>query len=129
MGVREHMNSRPDVWIGHVVLESDRIPESADFMLALGMRSVFRGSKMAILELRGGTHLLIFPKGTVPGGAASFDLMVDDLRAFHQRLSAAGLAPTEIEDVPAIHHERFTVREPGGILMTILSSHVEGRAV
>ncbi|MGB5939974.1 MAG: VOC family protein [Rhodanobacter sp.] len=123
------MNSRPDVWIGHVVLESDRIPESADFMLALGMRSVFRGSKMAILELRGGTHLLIFPKGTVPGGAVSFDLMVDDLRAFHQRLSAAGFAPTEIEDVPAIHHERFTVREPGGILMTILSSHVEGRAV
>lgn len=98
-------------------------------MLTLGMRSVFRGSQMAIFELRGGTHLLIFPKGTVPGGAASFDLMVDDLRTFHQRLSAAGFTPTEIESVPAIHHERFTVHEPGGGLLTILSSHVEGRAV
>jgi len=125
----DSMASLPEIWIGHVVLESDRIAESADFMLALGMRSVFRGAEMAIFELRGGTHLLIFPRGTVPGGAASFDLMVDDLHAFHQRLSTAGFAPTEIEDVPSIHHERFTVREPGGSNLTILSSHVQGRAV
>jgi hypothetical protein len=123
------MASLPEIWIGHVVLESDRIAESADFMLALGMRSVFRGPEMAIFELRGGTHLLIFPRGTVPGGAASFDLMIDDLHAFHQRLSTAGFAPTEIEDVPSIHHEQFTVREPGGSNLTILSSHVQGRAV
>lgn len=123
------MASLPEIWIGHVVLESDRIAESADFMLALGMRSVFRGPEMAIFELRGGTHLLIFPRGTVPGGAASFDLMVDDLHAFHQRLSTAGFAPTEIEDVPSIHHEQFTVREPGGSNLTILSSHVQRRAV
>jgi hypothetical protein len=122
-------DSRPGIWIGHVVLESDRIAESADFMLALGMRPVFRDSKMAIFELRGGTHLLLFPKGTVAGVAASFDLMVDDLHAFHQRLASAGFAPTEIEGVPAIHHERFTVREPGGAVLTIFSSHVEGRAV
>jgi hypothetical protein len=122
-------NTSPGIWVGHVVLESDRIAESANFMLALGMRSVFRGPEMAIFELRGGTHLLIFPTGTVPGGPASFDLMVDDLHAFHQRLSAAGFSPTEIENVPAIHHERFTVREPGGSTLTILSSHVEGRAV
>jgi len=123
------MNSIPEIWVGHVVLESDRISESADFMLTLGMRSVFRGPYMAIFELRGGTHLLIFPKGAVPGGATSFDLMVDDVHAFHQRLAAAGFAPTEIESVPAIHHERFTVCEPGGSTLTILSSHVEGRAV
>lgn len=123
------MDSLPKIWIGHVVLESDRIAESAEFMLALGMRSVFRGPEMAILELRGGTHLLVFPKGTVPGGATSFDLMVDDLHALHRRLSVAGFAPTEIESVPAIHHERFTVREPGGSMLTVLSSHVEGRVV
>lgn len=123
------MGSLPEIWIGHVVLESGRIAESADFMLELGMRPVFRGPEMAIFELRGGTHLLVFPKGTIPGGAASFDLMVEDIHALHRRLSIAGCAPTEIEHVPAIHHERFTVREPGGSLLTILSSHVEGRAV
>src|SRR5262249_8711107 len=91
---------RPAIWVGHGVLESDRVAESAEFMLALGMRSIFRGSAMAIFELRGGTHLLIFPKGTVSGGAASFDLMVDDLRSLHQRLAADGFAPSEIESVP-----------------------------
>ena len=120
---------RPTIWVGHVVLESDRVAESAEFMLALGMRSVFRGPAMAIFELRGGTHLLIFPKGMVSGGAASFDLMVEDLRSLHRRLSSEGFAPSEIESVPAIHHERFTVREPGGAVLTLLSSHVEGKAV
>ena len=121
--------SRPPVWVGHVVLESDRVEDSADFMSAIGMRSIFRGPGMAILELRGGTHLLIFPKGKVPGGAGSFDLMVDDLHALQQRLCAEGFAPTEVERVPEVHHERFTVREPGGNVLTFFSSHVEGRAV
>ena len=122
-------DARPSIWVGHVVLESDRVEASAEFMLRLGMRSVFEGSDMAIFELRGGTHLLIFPKGTLPGGAAAFDLMVEDLDSFHQRLSDAGLCPTAIERVPAIHHERFTVCEPGGAVLTVHSSHVEGRSV
>jgi hypothetical protein len=122
-------SDRPPIWVGHVVLESDRVAESARFMLALGMRPVFQGPAMAIFELRGGTHLLIFPKGTVPGGAAAFDLMVENLRSLHQQLTDEGFTPSEIESVPAIHHERFTVREPGGVLLTMLSSHVEGRAV
>ena len=120
---------RPPIWIGHVVLESDSVEQTADFMEAIGMRPVFRGPAMAIFELRGGTHLLIFPRGKVPGGATSFDLMVEDLHAFHQRIAAKGLAPSDVESVPAVHHERFTVREPGGNLLTFFSSHVEGRAV
>jgi Glyoxalase/Bleomycin resistance protein/Dioxygenase superfamily len=122
-------HSRPPIWVGHVVLESDRVEDSAEFMSTIGMRPIFRSPEMAIFELRGGTHLLIFPKGKVPGGAASFDLMVDDLRAFHQRLSAEGFMPTEVESVPAVHHLRFTVREPGGNVLTFFSSHVEGRTV
>ena len=120
---------RPPIWVGHVVLESERVEDSAGFMAAIGMRPVFRGAAMAIFELRGGTHLLIFPRGKVPGGGTSFDLMVDDLRAFHRRLAAEGFAPGGIESVPAVHHERFTVREPGGNVLTFFSSHVEGRAV
>jgi hypothetical protein len=120
---------RPPIWVGHVVLESDQVEETSAFMAAIGMRPVFRGSKMAIFELRGGTHLLVFPRGKLPGGATSFDLMVDDLAAFHDRLAASGFAPTAIESVPAVHHERFTVREPGGNVLVFFSTHVEGRAV
>src|SRR5262245_17577535 len=107
-------DARPPIWVGHVVLESSRVDQSAEFMSAIGMRPVFRGAEMAIFELRGGTHLLIFPRGKLSCGATSFDLMVDDLHAFHQRVSAAGFAPTGIEHVPAVHHHKFTVREPGG---------------
>jgi hypothetical protein len=120
------VDRRPPVWVGHVVLESDRIGESAAFMDAIGLRKVYSGPSMAIHELRGGTHLLIFPKGTVPGGPASFDLMVEDVAAFRGDLLAKGLAPTEIESVPQMHHERFTVREPGGNVLVFYSSHVSG---
>jgi hypothetical protein len=40
--------------------------------------------------------------------------MVDDLQAFRARLVAGGVSPSDIESVPAMHHDRFTVREPGG---------------
>ena len=117
---------RPSVWVGHVTLESDRIAETAAFMAALGMRTVFAAPEMAILELRGGTHLLIFPKGRVPGGPGPFDLMVDDLNAFRERVRAAGCEPGAIEHMPAMHHHRFTVREPAGNVLTFYSSHVSG---
>lgn len=42
---------RPPIWVGHVVLESDQVVESAGFMRALGMRPVFQGPAMAIFEL------------------------------------------------------------------------------
>ena len=120
---------RPALWIGHVVMESDVVAESAAFLATLGLRTVWANADMAILELRGGTHLLVFPKGRVPGGAAPFDLMVEDLPAFHARLVGQGLAPGAIEHVSAMHHDRFTLREPGGNLLTFYSSHVDGREV
>ena len=120
---------RPPIWIGHVVLESERVEATAGFMAKLGLRTIFSGPAMAIFELRGGTHLLVFPKGHVPGGAGTFDLMVDDLEAFRAQLVAAALEPSGIESVPAMHHERFTVREPGGNVLTFYSSHASGQPV
>jgi len=120
---------RPPIWIGHVVLESDRVADTAGFMATLGLRTIFSGPAMAIFELRGGTHLLVFPKGQVPGGPGAFDLMVDDLQAFRARLAAGGAEPSDIESVPAMHHDRFTVREPGGNVLTFHSSHASGQPV
>jgi hypothetical protein len=93
------------------------------------MRSVHEGPEVAIFELRGGTHLILLAKEKVTTGDAKFDLMVDDLRATHQRFTALGLAPTPIEAMPAIDHEVFRVREPAGNLITFFSSHVAGRPV
>jgi catechol 2,3-dioxygenase-like lactoylglutathione lyase family enzyme len=120
---------RPSVWIGHVVLETDRLEDSAAFMRKLGMRAIFQGSDVAILELRGGTHLVLTRKSSVVPGAAPFDLMVDDLNGAHARFTSLGLAPSAIESIPSVSHELFTIREPAGHVISVYSSHVEGRAV
>ena len=120
---------RPPIWVGHVVLETDRLEESAQFMRALGMRPVHPGPDVAVFELRGGTHLILIAKAQVVPGDARFDLMVEDLRATHARLTSLGLAPTPIEAMPSIDHELFRVREPAGHLITVFSNHVAGDPV
>jgi catechol-2,3-dioxygenase len=120
---------RPPVWVGHVVLETDRLEESAQFMRSIGMRPVHLGPDVAIFELRGGTHLVLAAKSEVVPGDAPFDLMVEDLRATHLQFTSLGLAPTPIEVMSSIDHELFRVREPAGHLITFFSNHVSGNPV
>ncbi len=88
------------------------------------MREVERNPHVAVLELRGGTHLVLVP-GTVPADPdAPFDLMVDDLEAAHRQWEAAGLDPSPIERGPI--HATFTVHDPDGYRVAIRSSHVVG---
>ena len=116
---------RPPVWIGHVVLETDRLAETEQFMRTIGMRSVVQRPNVAVLELRGGTHLVLTPStGAVPG-EAPFDLMVEDLEATHQHFTELGLDPTPIVTASA-NHRTFSVREPAGNVITFYSSHVSG---
>ena len=124
----EH-NERPAVGVAHVVLQTDRMEESARFMRTIGMRPIFDGPQVSVYEMRGGTHLILMLKDTIVAGDASFDLMVDDLDATYQRFTSLGLAPSPIEARPAIGHEVFTVREPAGHVITFFSSHVSGNPV
>ena len=119
---------RPPVWVGHVVLETARLEETAQFMRKVGLRPIVRRPNVAVLELRGGTHLVLVSKPEVVAGEASFDLMVEDLRATHQRFIGLGLAPTPIETV-SDNHERFLVREPAGNVISFFSNHVSGQPV
>lgn len=122
-------DARPPLGVAHVVLETDRMDESASFMRNIGMRPIFEGSPVSVYEMRGGTHLILTLKGEVSAGSAAFDLMVDDLYATHQRLTSLGLSPSPIEARPAIDHEIFTVREPAGHVITFFSSHASGKPV
>lgn len=121
--------SRPAVNVAHVVLETDCMESSSRFMRIVGMRPIFDGPEVSVYEMRGGTHLILIRKDEVVAGNASFDLMVDDLRATHERFKSAGLDPSPIEDRPAIGHEVFTVREPAGNVITFFSSHTSGKPV
>jgi catechol 2,3-dioxygenase-like lactoylglutathione lyase family enzyme len=118
------MEGRPPVWIGHARLSVTDVNRSADFWRELGMREVERNPHVAVLELRGGTHLVLVP-GTVPTDPdAPFDLMVDNLEAVHTQWSNSGLDPSPIEHGPI--HAGFIVRDPDGYRVTIRSSHVVG---
>jgi hypothetical protein len=120
-------DQRPPVGVAHVVLQTDRMDDSVQFMRTIGMRPIFDGPEVSVYEMRGGTHLILMRGDKIVAGDASFDLMVDDLQATHQRFTSLGLAPSPIEARPAIDHEAFTVREPAGHVITFFSSHASGK--
>lgn len=122
-------DQRPSVGVAHVVLPTSHMQASAQFMRTIGMRAIFDGPDVSVYEMRGGTHLILMLSDKAVGGEAPFDLMVDDLHATHQHFTALGLAPSPIEARPAISHEVFTVREPGGHVITFFSSHASGKPI
>ena len=100
------------------------VERSAAFWRDVGMREVGRDENVAVLELRGGTHLVILAGPSEAGTEAPFDLMVDDLEATHADWANRGFEPSPIE--PGRIHSVFTVRDPDGYIVTVNSSHVMG---
>jgi catechol 2,3-dioxygenase-like lactoylglutathione lyase family enzyme len=119
------MDERPRVWIGHAALTVSDVSRSADFWRELGMREVHRDANIAVLELRGGTHLVLVPGTPAADADAPFDLMVDDLDATHAEWLDRGLDPSAIEHGRI--HAAFTVRDPDGYHVKVNSSHVVGK--
>ncbi len=120
---------RPPVAIGHVRLPSSDVAKSAAWLVRCGLRSLLERDDFAVLELRGGTHLVVHPSDTpIPAGTpAGFDLMVDDVEATHTEYAALGMDPSAIR-VGRIHSS-FTIVEPGGHEVTVNSSHAGDRPV
>ena len=122
-------DDRPPVAIGHVSIRVNKVAESTDFLVKLGLRSIHQSEKFAVLELRGGTHLVLRPseEKIVPGTTAPFDLMVDDVEAARKEYGNAEMEPSAIEKGKI--HNWFTVIDPSGYEITVTSSHAGGRAV
>ena len=116
--------TRPAVAIGHIgPLIVSSIPDAVAFYADLGMRTVMVGPDMAILELRGGTHLIL-RRGEASGGRAPFDLMVDDLDGVRDQLQRSGvsLGPVRSGGV----HRTFDLLDPDRHRVSITSSHAMG---
>jgi hypothetical protein len=77
-----------------------------------------------VLELRGGTHLVLLPGAPSAGADAPFDLMVEDLEATHAEWERLGLDVSPIERGRI--HSAFVLRDPDGTTITVNSSHVVG---
>jgi catechol 2,3-dioxygenase-like lactoylglutathione lyase family enzyme len=122
-------DERPPLAFGHIVLAANDVDETTRFMLDLGMRNIFQSPEVVVLELRGGTHLLIEPTDSpvTPGTKAPFDLMVDDIDACRDMVTQLGLQPSDLEKNE--FHRLFTITDPSGYEITINSSHASQKPV
>lgn len=120
---------RPPVAVGHICLNVTRVDEAADWFEAIGMRRIFRGDTVSVLELRGGTHLVLLPakrKARAPR-EAPFDLMVDDVDATRADWRASGVKASRIRRGRI--HDSFSVTGPDGWTIEIVSSHTSRHPV
>ncbi len=122
-------NERPPVAIGHVRHAATNVAETCDYLVKLGLRHIHQTDDFAVLELRGGTHLVLTgaEEPISEGSRASFDLIVDDIEAARKEYDALGLSPSEIQ-VGRIHSS-FTLQDPSGYAITINSTHAGDRPV
>ena len=122
-------DERPPVAIGHVSLLVSDVRTSTKYFLKLGLRSIHEAEKFTVLELRGGTHLILSTaeEKITPGAKAPFDLMVDDVEFARKKYDDLGMAPSAIKNGKI--HSGFTIVDPSGYEITITSSHAGDRAV
>jgi hypothetical protein len=106
-----------------VVARAPDVAAASGFWQTIGMRLVFQRDDFAVLELRGGTHLVVVA-GDGEAEEIPFDVMVDDLQAAWNQFEEAGLKPTPVTE--GTIHSSFTVTDPAGRAVTVNSSHVVG---
>jgi catechol-2,3-dioxygenase len=129
---------RPEVAIGHIVMHVSNVGKTSEFYLKLGLRSVSLEPGMSILELLGGTHLMVIDdeemKQVLPesriGAGGDFELMVGgqsraDIESYRDRLISKGLKPRAIDEGPYGHYV-FKIKDPDKQTITVYSSHATG---
>src|SRR5437764_10149408 len=123
------MDQRPPVAVGHVRLNVVDVGAAARWLETVGLRPIVTRDELAVLELRGGTHVVVrhAEQPPAPGTIAPFDLMVDDIDAAHRDYAAKGLAPGAIKRGRI--HDSFEVPGPGGWTFTVNSSHASGKPI
>jgi hypothetical protein len=123
------LDQRPPVAVGHVRLPATDVAAAARWLETIGLRPIFQDADLAVLEFRGGTHVVVRKpdRPLVVGTTAPFDLMVDDIEAARRDYAAKGLGPSEISRGRI--HDSFHIVGPDGHDFTVTSSHAGGRAV
>ena len=112
--------------VGHVRMSVEDVRAAHDFFVRHGLRGILRKADIAILELRGGTHLILnrSEQPIEDGATAPFDLMADDLDQVWRRFADDGVHATDIErgDI----HDLFHITGPSGYWIRVSSSHAQG---
>lgn len=122
-------DERPPVAIGHVRLPVNDVKTANGYMEKLGLRPIAMGDNFSVMELRGGTHIILSPadEPVAPGTTAPIDLMVDDVDTARQDYQDKGFETSDISRGSI--HDTFFVSAPDGYEIKIFSSHAGKRAV
>jgi hypothetical protein len=125
----EAVDQRPPVAIGHVRLNVTDVGVASRWLATVGLRPIVSSSDLAVLELRGGTHLVVMQAEhpPEPRTGAPFDLMFDDVDATHRIFEERGLCPSPIRRGRI--HDSFEIVGPDGWVFTINSSHATGQPI
>src|ERR1700675_4994198 len=107
-------DQRPPVAVGHVRLKVVDVRAAARWLETAGLRTIVTRDELAVLELRGGTHVVVrkAEEPPTPGTGAPCDLMVDDVDAAHRDYVDKGLSPSAIRRGRI--HDSFELAGPGG---------------
>ena len=127
---------------GHIVVLVEDLQRSAQFYDRIGLPAFMVTDDIAIVELRGGTHLILAVPDTdesagmvssrygqmAPATGECFDLMIEgntrqDLEAYQKGLLDRGVEAGEIGDEEYFGHHFFPVRDPDGNVITVYTSH------
>jgi len=122
-------DKRPPVAVGHVRLNVKNLDAAARWLETIGLRPIVTRGELAVLELRGGTHVVVRIGEEPPkaGAIAPFDLMVDDVDAAYRDYAEKGLSPTPIRRGRI--HDSFELPGPDGWTFTVNSSHASGEPI
>ncbi|MGH7047424.1 MAG: hypothetical protein ACREE2_13670 [Stellaceae bacterium] len=123
------LDARPPVAVGHVRLNVVDVGAAARWLETVGLRPIVTRDELAVLELRGGTHVVVrhADPPPAPGAAAPFDLMVDNVDAAHRDYAVKGLSPSPIRRGRI--HDSFDLAGPDGWAFTVNSSHASGQPI
>src|SRR5580693_5452118 len=128
--------------VAHLVFKVADLKSSCQFYSNLGIPPFAIDENSAIIELRGGTHLVLLEVDHPDGeGVAEsltgqfherlseqFDLMIkgeglNELKKYRSELIGRGIAAGEIPDETFFGHHLFCLKDPDGNGITIYTSH------
>ena len=132
----------PELAVAHLVFKVADLKSSCQFYSNLGLPPFAIDGKVAIVELRGGTHLLLLEVDLQAGDdlaesltgqfherfSERFDLMIqgkglNELKKYRLELISRGIAAGEIPDETFFGHHLFCIKDPDGNGITIYTSH------
>jgi len=128
--------------VAHLVFKVADLKRSCQFYSNLGIPPFAVDEESVIIELRGGTHLILLEadQPAAEGIAESltgqfherfseqFDLMIkgkdlNDLKAYRSGLISRGIAAGEIPGETFYGHHLFSIKDPDGNGITVYTSH------